>query len=247
MRLKYKVGFLAMIAVVDVMVIVIVVMGHGSFTVKNDVSTKNSAHIVESNSDTKKTAIELSKSTEQVISSQEKLIIDIPDELVEPEQQEDVENYVIEDNAISSSQIELSESADNQKTEEVVLELSNVSYDDMSIEEKETALYAGTLPLEYSGLYTYSNDRLTASKGALYFNGHKETYYSEKVLPGNGLNIPGRHVADDGTIRDGDGYICVAADWEYMAKGSILITSLGPAKVYDTGCTYGIIDIYVNW
>jgi hypothetical protein len=23
--------------------------------------------------------------------------------------------------------------------------------------------------------------------------------------------------------------------------------SLGPAKVYDSGCSYGTIDVYVNW
>ena len=120
-------------------------------------------------------------------------------------------------------------------------------YDEMTIAQREEALYAGTLHLEYSGLYTYSSERLSVSRGALYFNGHKETYYSEKVLPGESLPIPGRHVAEDGTIRDGDGYICVAADGAYMPKGSILITSLGPAKVYDSGCAYGTIDIYVSW
>ena len=104
-------------------------------------------------------------------------------------------------------------------------------YDSMSIAEREAALYAGTLHMEYSGLYTYSGDRLSVSKGAQYYNGHKETYYSERVLPGNTLNIPGRHVADPG----------------FMPKGSVLITSLGPAKVYDSGCAYGIIDLYVNW
>ena len=31
---------------------------------------------------------------------------------------------------------------------------------------------------------------LTASKGVNYYNGHKETYYSQKVLPGGGLRIP---------------------------------------------------------
>ncbi len=120
-------------------------------------------------------------------------------------------------------------------------------YDSMSIADRDAAMRAGTLHMEYSGLYTYSGDRLSVSKGALYFNGHKETYYSQRVLPGNSLNIPGRHVADDGTVRDGDGFICVAADPGYMPKGSILITSLGPAKVYDSGCAYGTIDIYVNW
>ena len=120
-------------------------------------------------------------------------------------------------------------------------------YESMSIAERETALHSGTLHMEYSALYTYSSERLSTSKGAQYYNGHKETYYSEKVLPGTSLNIPGRHVADDGTIRDGEGFICVAADPGFMPKGSILITSLGPAKVYDSGCAYGIIDIYVNW
>ena len=121
------------------------------------------------------------------------------------------------------------------------------TYDAMSYAEKEAALHAGTIHMEYSGLYTYSGDRLSVSKGAQYYNGHKETYYSERVLPGTTLNIPGRHVAEDGTVRDGDGYICVAADPSFMPKGSTLITSLGPAKVYDSGCAYGVIDLYVNW
>ncbi|MDE5973527.1 MAG: G5 domain-containing protein [Eubacterium sp.] len=103
------------------------------------------------------------------------------------------------------------------------------------------------ITLQYSERYNVSSNPLTAFKGVVYYNGHRETYYSQKVLPGNGLNIPGRHVADDGTIRDGDGYICVAANSAYMKKGTTLMTSLGPAKVYDCGCAYGTIDIYVNW
>lgn len=90
-----------------------------------------------------------------------------------------------------------------------------------------------------------SNSKLTKSKGVNYFNGHKETYYSQKVLPGGGLKIPGRHVASDGTIRDGDNYICVASS-DYK-KGTIVETSLGTGKVYDCGCANGTIDIYTNW
>lgn len=52
---------------------------------------------------------------------------------------------------------------------------------------------------------------LTKSKGVNYYNGHRETWYSQRVLPGNGLNIPGRHVAEDGTIRDENNYIAVAS------------------------------------
>lgn len=101
--------------------------------------------------------------------------------------------------------------------------------------------------LKYSEAYNLFSNALTRSRGAQYFDGHKETYYSENVLPGVGLNIPGRHVADDGTIRDGEGYISVAADPSYLSRGSVVMTSMGPAKVYDTGCAYGTIDIYVNW
>ena len=118
-------------------------------------------------------------------------------------------------------------------------------FSEISTEEAITALNEGTLKMEYSARYT--NGGLTKRRGTLNFNGHKETFYSEKVLPGNGLRIPGRHVADDGTIRDEDGFICVAADPGFLAKGTILITSLGPAKVYDCGCAYGTVDIYVNW
>lgn len=101
--------------------------------------------------------------------------------------------------------------------------------------------------LKYSEPYYVCDNPLTPSMGAKEFNGHRETYYSEKVLPGGGLNIPGRHVADDGTIRDSDGYICVASDLSYLDRYNILLTSLGPAKVYDTGCAYDTIDIYVSW
>ena len=92
---------------------------------------------------------------------------------------------------------------------------------------------------------TQKGNVLTKSKGVNYFNGHKETWYSQKVLPGKGLNIPGRHVAADGTIRDKDNYICVASS-DYK-KGTIVETSLGTGKVYDCGCKSGIIDIYTDW
>ena len=103
------------------------------------------------------------------------------------------------------------------------------------------------IELKYSEPYNVTSNPLTASMGVKYYNGHRETWYSQKVLPGNGLKISGRHVADDGTIRDGDGYIVVASDLSYLSRGSVILTSLGPGKVYDTGCAYGTIDIYVNW
>lgn len=87
--------------------------------------------------------------------------------------------------------------------------------------------------------------KLTRSAGRIIYNGHIETWYSQRVLPGGGLNIPGRHVASDGTIRDKDNYICVASDT--LPKGSTIMTSLGMGKVYDTGVGHPGIDIYTDW
>lgn len=93
--------------------------------------------------------------------------------------------------------------------------------------------------------YTTNSGGLTKAKGVVYFNGHKETYYSQKVLPGKGLRIPGRHVASDGTIRDENNYIAVASsDYPW---GTIIETSLGTGRVYDSGCASGTVDIYTNW
>lgn len=90
-----------------------------------------------------------------------------------------------------------------------------------------------------------SSNPLTKSKGVVYYNGHRETWYSQKVLPGGGLKIPGRHVDSRGLVCDGDGYICVASS--DLAKGTIVETSLGTGKVYDSGCASGTIDIYCDW
>lgn len=157
---------------------------------------------------------------------------------------------------IVASAIDVKEGNKEEKTSElstnIEMETAPAAYlkiekvfSEISLDEAIAALNDGTLKMEYSGVYSYNG--LNKRRGAIYFNGHRETYYSEKVLPGNGLRIPGRHVADDGTIRDENGYICVAADPGFLARGTVLITSLGPAKVYDSGCAYGTVDIYVNW
>ncbi len=87
--------------------------------------------------------------------------------------------------------------------------------------------------------------KLTRSLGRIKFNGHWETWYSQKVLPGKGLKIPGRHVDKDGLIRDGNGYICVATTLVKM--GEKIQTSLGMGKRYDYCGTANTVDIYTNW
>lgn len=76
-------------------------------------------------------------------------------------------------------------------------------------------------------------------------DGTRYTWYSENVLPGGGLDIPGRHVGDEGYVMDGNGNLCVASsDHE---KGTVLETPYGTAVVYDTGCPSGTVDMYTSW
>lgn len=84
------------------------------------------------------------------------------------------------------------------------------------------------------------------NQGRLYYGDYQYTWYSERVLPGYGLTIDGRHTDADGFVCDGDGYICVAAS--SLNKGTVVDTPFGrQGKVYDGGCDWGTIDVYVNW
>lgn len=106
---------------------------------------------------------------------------------------------------------------------------------------------AGGDALQYSAKYETNTNRLTRSNGVVYYNGHKETWYStnESCGQATAVSIPGKHVADDGTIRDADGYICVASS--DLSFYTVVDTTLGPGKVYDCGCSHGTIDVYTNW
>lgn len=78
--------------------------------------------------------------------------------------------------------------------------------------------------------------------GVINSGGYKYTYYSQSVLPGGGLNIPGRHVSG-GFVRDGNGYIVLAND---APKGTIIETPFGTGMVYDRGTSGNHIDVYVQ-
>ena len=83
------------------------------------------------------------------------------------------------------------------------------------------------------------------NQGRLYYGDYQYTWYSERVLPGYGLAIDGRHIDEDGFVCDGDGYICVASG--LLDKGTVVDTPFGEGKVYDCGCPGNVLDIYVNW
>ncbi|MGF7003655.1 peptidoglycan hydrolase CwlO-like protein [Lachnospiraceae bacterium PFB1-21] len=82
------------------------------------------------------------------------------------------------------------------------------------------------------------------SMGVVNWGGYRFTYYSQSVLPGPGLNIPGRHVNADGYVSDGDGYIVLAA---LGAKGAVYDTPFGyQGKVYDSCPSAGTLDVYIR-
>jgi len=100
---------------------------------------------------------------------------------------------------------------------------------------------------------------LTAAKGAqVYVDNlgvaHRETYYDLPMNivigacgPGNSYTIR----SEDGAKIDKDGYVLVAANYGAYPRCSVVDTSLGPGKVYDTGGfaarhPYGF-DLATDW
>ena len=82
------------------------------------------------------------------------------------------------------------------------------------------------------------------SQGTVNDGTYNYTYYSQRVLPGGGLDIPGRHVDDDGFIRDENGNLCIASS--NHAKGTEIDTPYGKGVVYDY-CPSDNLDIYTDW
>ncbi|WP_148417355.1 G5 domain-containing protein [Murdochiella massiliensis] len=81
-------------------------------------------------------------------------------------------------------------------------------------------------------------------QGVVYYSDYKYTFYSQSVLPGGGLSIPGRHVNDDGYVCDGDGYIVLAGS---APLGTVYPTPFGHyGKIYDRGTTGNHLDVYVQ-
>ena len=107
-------------------------------------------------------------------------------------------------------------------------------------------------------VFTPRADALTVSKGAQVFVdsagvAHRETYYD---LPMNIVistcGAGGRYtIRSDGAKVDQDGYVLVAANLNSYPRCTIVETSLGPGKVYDTGGfalrhPYGF-DLATDW
>ncbi|MBP1324804.1 hypothetical protein JOF28_000036 [Leucobacter exalbidus] len=80
--------------------------------------------------------------------------------------------------------------------------------------------------------------------GVVNWGGYRFTFYSEKVLPGPGLAIPGRHLNPGGYVSDEDGFVVLASD---HPKGTVFETPFGyPGKIYDRGTFGNHLDVYIR-
>lgn len=123
------------------------------------------------------------------------------------------------------------------------------------IDENYTPPVKAVNPDNYSGSgYSYPDggDVLTPSAGVAYFNGHMETYYnldmSGVIDIMRSLGYSGDYwVRADGCKMFGD-YIMVAADFGWLPRGSVVLTSLGWGIVCDTGAGgSNWLDIATTW
>ncbi len=82
---------------------------------------------------------------------------------------------------------------------------------------------------------------LTKAKGAHVFTdskgvAHRETYYDLPMNVAMGNCGGGSYtIREDGAKVDKDGYILVAANYNNYPRCSVVETSMGPGKIYDTG------------
>lgn len=120
------------------------------------------------------------------------------------------------------------------------------SYDqsgELDASEETSNSYAMDLSSAAGDYYSASELKF---HGVIFSGGWRWTWYSQNVLPGGGLSIPGRHVDENGFICDENDRICLAS--EDLAYGTVVSTPFGKEGcVYDCGCDYGTLDVYVNF
>ena len=82
------------------------------------------------------------------------------------------------------------------------------------------------------------------SAGVWYDDSYRYTWYSSNVL--YHYRTPEWTPNAEGIYTDADGYVVVASS-DHPQGTVIENTPFGPAKVYDTGCASGTLDVYTNF
>lgn len=128
-----------------------------------------------------------------------------------------------------------------EKEEEIVEDVSTASYDtayDSGYSYSAPVYEAPTYSTPSSGSGNFQAD------GVWYDNNYRYTWYSSNAA--YHYRTPEWTAGSDGIYRDSEGYVVVASSDH--AQGTVITdTPFGAAKVYDTGCASGTLDIYTNY
>lgn len=147
----------------------------------------------------------------------------------------------------ATEKVEATENSENKDETEEDGSSGSIDYMDVDVDDNDnmSSNNGSNNLVEDGAIYSPSEFQ---NAGVINWGGYQWTYYSELILPGEGLDIPGRHTTEDGYVCDGDGYVVLAVDLSMLPRYSIIDTPFGrTGKVYDTGCAYGIVDVYVGW
>lgn len=89
-----------------------------------------------------------------------------------------------------------------------------------------------------------SNGGNFKSDGVWYDDSYRYTWYSSNTA--YHYSTPEWTAGSDGIYRDSDGFVVVASS--DLPQGSVVEdTPFGAAKVYDSGCASGTLDVYTNF
>ncbi|MBF0779504.1 MULTISPECIES: LysM domain-containing protein [unclassified Granulicatella] len=128
-----------------------------------------------------------------------------------------------------------------EETREEIKDVTSQEETQQSVEEITAVVSLPAISSTSPHLYALSEFMYS---GIIYWSQYKFTYYSQSVLPGGGLVIPGRHVNENGYVVDGDGYIVLANS---APLGTVIDTPFGAkGKVYDRGTSGNHFDVYIR-
>lgn len=119
---------------------------------------------------------------------------------------------------------------------------SKVQYKGKTYLSRKKFLHPERSPKKYSA-------REFRQAGVIYWHGYMFTWYTQMILPGGGLSIPGRHLDKNGFVCDKNDYIVVAITPADRRAHTIVATPFGKyGKCYDCGCGRSQWrDVYTNW
>ena len=168
---------------------------------------------------------------------------------VAPKKKTETEKKKVSEKSTSKSKIVAKKKSAAEKkavTEEVATEETVMEQVETIPEETQSLGY--DFDANVNNDYHLASDfRHSGGDGYDDASGYSYTWYSENVLPGGGLDIPGRHVNEDEYICDEDGYICIASDDFEQGTRIRIPFGYGFGKVYDSGSGKGNLDIYTSW